>query len=357
MSDQLSYFIRLSSVLEAMPDALVIVDKNGRIVLINKQTEKLFGYERSELLGEYIEQLMPERYRERHQHYRDGYFENPRVRSMGEGFELFGLTKSGNEFPVEISLSPLKTDEGVFTLSAIRDITIRKKADAKFRSIVEAAPDCLLIINGEGSIVLANNLLEKTFGYSKNEVLGKSVEMLIPERYRGNHIGHRQHYFNKPRVRGMGEGMELYGLHKDGYEFPVEISLSPLDTEEGQLALAAVRNITERKKLEQELRIKNNELQIQNLRVQEATKLKSAFLANMSHELRTPLNIIIGFTELMHSEKVGPISTQHKEFLNDILTSSHHLLQLINDILDLSKIESGKMEFFPQQVETKKIFS
>jgi PAS domain S-box-containing protein len=216
--------------------------------------------------------------------------------------------------------------------------------------LLETVPDAIVIANNSGLIVLINEQAESLFGYSKEEIRGRPIEILLPARFRENHVGHRTRYFAEPKTRTMGAGLDLFAIRKDGTEFPVEISLSLLKTEEGVFAMSAIRDIAERKKLEEELRSKNTALEEQNRRVHEATRLKSEFLANMSHELRTPLNGIIGFAEIMHDGRVGPVSDQHKEYLGDILTSARHLLQLINDVLDLSKVEAGKMEFSPQAV-------
>ncbi len=239
--------------LESAPDGMVIVDAKGEIVLINAQTQNLFGYKAEELIGKSVDTLVPERFRSSHFMHRKDYFTDPRVRPMGAGMELYGLRKDGSEFPVEISLSLFETENGRLVSSAIRDITAQKRTQETFRQLLESAPDAMVIVDAKGSIVLTNAQTQKMFGYSAEALIGKSVDILVPERFRYSHFTHRDHYFADPRVRPMGTGMELYGLRKDGSEFPVEISLSPLETENGLLVSSAIRDITERKKIEHAL--------------------------------------------------------------------------------------------------------
>ena len=337
---------RFRDLLESTPDAIVMVNVTGRIVLVNSQAERVFGYPRAELLGQAVEVLLPHRYRGAHLGHRSGFFGQPRTRTMGAGLELHGLRKDGGEFPVEISLSPIDTEEGTMVMSAIRDITDRKRADQKFKDLLEAAPDAMVIVNREGHIVLVNSQAVKLFGWSRDELLGQPIELLVPQRFSARHPDHRRNFFAEPRTRAMGAGLELHGLRKDGSEFPVEISLSPLETEEGLFVSSAIRDVTERKRIEQVLRDKNLELE-------NAALVKDRFLASMSHELRTPLNAIIGFTGTLLMKLPGPLNAEQEKQLRIVQTGARHLLSLINDLLDVAKLSANKVTLNLEPVDCK----
>jgi protein-histidine pros-kinase len=215
-----------------------------------------------------------------------------------------------------------------------------------FHGLLEGAPVAMIIVDTKGIMTLVNAQTELLFGYSSAALVGKPVEILMPERYRSRHPEHIQGFMSSPHTRPMGTGMDLWGRRRDGTEFQIEIALIPMSTGDTTVVTAVIQDITDRK-LAEESRAKNVLLDLENQRIKEANKLKSRFLAHMSHELRTPLNAIIGFGEILHDGQVDPASPQHLEFLGDILTSARHLLQLINDILDLAKVEAGQIEFRP----------
>src|SRR5579863_5672422 len=228
----------------------------------------------------------------------------------------------------------------------------------RFSLILEAAPDAILEVDESGKIVLANSEAERMFQRPRDELLGLPIEALIPERFHGRHVSDRDHYISHPARRPMGAGLDLYALRKDGTELAVDINLSPLVGPSGGHVMCVVLDVSQRRVAEEKIRMlnqslerrsselagANDELSLRNREVERANRLKSEFLASMSHELRTPLNTILGFSELLSEESAGSLNEKQKRFVTHIQRDANHLLELINDILDLSKIEAGRLE-------------
>jgi PAS domain S-box-containing protein len=315
---------RFRGLLEAAPDAMVIVGDRGRIVLVNGQTESLFGYTRDELFGQPVEILVPERFRGDHPDHRKGYFHDAVPRPMGGGLDLFGRRKNGSEFPAEISLSPMDSEDGRVVIAAIRDSSERKKADEKFRALLESAPDAMVIVDARGRIALVNAQTESLFGYTRQELLGRSVGVLIPERFGGSGASERSGYFARPVASAMGSLVDLGGLKKDGTEFPIEMSLAPLDTQDGLLVSSAIRDMTERRAIETALKAANHELE--------------AFSYSVAHDLRAPLRGMNGFAQLLLDSYHDQLDDEAQDWLVEILSNARRMGALIDALLALSRV-------------------
>ncbi|MEZ4281275.1 MAG: PAS domain S-box protein [Myxococcota bacterium] len=288
---------RLRVAIDSAPSGLLMTDVDGRIVLVNREIERLSGFAREELLGHPIEILLPERIRGPHVAWREQFHRTPRERRMGEGRDLFARRKDGNEVPVEVGLTPLVTGDGFFVLSSVVDISARKRAEQRFRIAVESSPSGMLMVDASGRILLANREVERLFGYSQGELLGESIEVLVPTRHRKAHPGWRSSFFADPGKRAMGAGRELHGIHKDGREVPVEIGLNPIETDEGLLVLGSVVDVTERRRADSDRRMLEE-------RLRESQKLEALgrLAGGIAHDFNNILSAVVGYAEILRSD-------------------------------------------------------
>ena len=240
------------------PDALIALAPDGRVLYWNPGAEATFGYTSEEAVGHSLyELIVPPDYIDE-----EVAIQRAALEANGATRESIRHRKDGSLIYITISTRAVRDAHGelecfVTNKKDVTDLKVRrdtKLIEARYRDLLESTPDAIVIINNTGRIVLINGQAEAVFGYSRADLLGKSIEVLLPPRYRGGHLGHRSNYFVQPRTRAMGAGFELYGLRKSGEEFPVEISLSPLETEEGTLAMSAIRDITDRKRAEQKFK-------------------------------------------------------------------------------------------------------
>jgi PAS domain S-box-containing protein len=329
---------QLTAIIDAVPTAIVMVDRQGIISLVNAQAERLFGYTRRELLGETVDVLVPFRFRQAHPALQQAFLSNPTTRPMGAGRDLFGLRRDGTEFPIEIGLSPITTEEGLFVVSAIVDISDRKRLEARFRMTVESAPTAMVMIDQAGTIVLVNAETERLFGYERGELPGQKVEALIPDRFRAGHPRLRAQYFASSEARRMGAGRDLFGLRKDRSEFPIEIGLNPVKTDEGLFVLSAIVDISERSRQNEDLRRSNEALERSNLELQR-------FAYFVSHDLQTPLRSIASFVQLLQSTYGGKLDTRGNDWIDRTIGSVHYLQTLIKDLLAYSRVDSQSAPF------------
>ena len=446
-----------AGLLEAAPDAMVCVDESGRIVLVNAQAERLFGYPREELAGQPVEILVPDAIRAGHPDLRAGYAADPQPRQMGAGLDLSARRRDGTTFPAEISLSAIDTDQGILVSAAVRDVTeqrqaalaqarlasiiesshdavfsldldglvttwnpgaerlygytsaevvgrhtdlllpeqqrsdvhkilaalsqgekveeyqaervrkdgtaiavmvtlapiadkagtitglsavvrdisLQQRADARFRGLLEAAPDATVCVDESGRIVLVNAQAERLFGYPREELAGQPVEILVPDAIRAGHPDLRAGYAADPQPRQMGAGLDLSARRRDGTTFPAEISLSAIDTDQGILVSAAVRDVTEQRQARDDLRRTNQNLQ--------------SFSYSLAHDLRTPLRSLAGFSTVLIEDYADALGEDGRGYAQRIEAASEHMGRILDDLLHLSAISRAKISL--QQVD------
>ena len=323
----------LRLILDAAPTAILVLDEQSRIILVNARAERLFGYPRDELIGRDATLLVPERRRQPRPEGPVNLFAGgPDPRGVREAY---AQRRDGSEFSAEVNVDRLEAEGGPLSVVTVVDITDRRRAEQRFRLAIESSPSGMVMVDGSGRIVLVNSQTEKLFGYRREQLIGQPVELLVPERFRVEHPRAREAFLERPETRAMGHGRDLFGRRADGSEFPVEIGLNPIETEDGVFALSAIVDITERKRLEHELHRRLEELDV-------AAQRKDEFLAMLGHELRNPLAPMRNALQVMKMPGVGEkMAGQMREMLERQL---QHLVRLVDDLLDVSRIISGRIE-------------
>jgi len=321
---------------DAAPDGMVVVDQGGAIVLVNVETERMFGYARDELIGQPIHLLVPERLRARHPEHVKSYHATPRLRPMGSGLELYGHRRDGTEFPVEISLSPIQHASERLVVAGIRDVTDRrqiereaKRANAYLVSAVDAIQDAFALYDEDDRIVLVNSACRQLLGSSlRGAIVGRTFEELLPEA-----LGAGVFDFSEESRDTLQQRWLAY--HR------APVGTLDVRTGRGRYLRVVERKTPEHGTVSLMMDVTDDVLREAELRT--ASAAKSEFLSSMSHELRTPLNAVLGFAQLLERDRKQPLSERQQERLQHVLRGGEHLLRLIDDVLDLARIEAGRV--------------
>ncbi|GAB3991424.1 PAS domain-containing sensor histidine kinase [Nocardioides marmoraquaticus] len=319
----------LTDSVRASEEALVLCEPAGTVLVANEAASELLGIPVPGIVGLDVSHFGRE---PMHAFQREAM-----TAVVANGIEVTVrdarvLRADGSRRQLDLTLSPVQTDDGDLVTVAMRDASGKQQQTKLFRGLLEAAPDAMVIVDRDGRITIVNVQAEQMFGYERAELVGQTVEILVPDRYSGMHMAFRQGYVTEPRTRPMGLAGDLRARRKDGSEIPVEVTLSPLETEEGLLVLAAVRDISERKRMQEE-----------------NDRVKDEFFATVSHELRTPLTSMIGYGELMTD--LEELSPQGQRFLSVIMRSAERELRLVDDLLTLVAIEESGLAIRTAEID------
>jgi PAS domain S-box-containing protein len=334
--------------LDAAPDAMIVVDHDGAIEFANRQTEEVFGYCRDELVGRPLDLLIPERFRASHQLHVERFGRAPTARAMRTGLELLGRRKDGTEIPVEVSLSPVTLPAGSGVCAAIRDVTERRSIEdaartnaVRLASAVEAIQDAIALFDAEDRLVLCNSAYRQLVGKSRVPILRRPYEAILDL-----WLEDLQFSSDEERKRFRAERLEARRNPTPPFDVRTRdgrtLRVADRPSLDGGL-VKTIWDLTDDERLARELREAR-------AAAEAASAAKTEFLSSMSHELRTPLNAILGFAQLIARDKREPPSPRHRERLEQILRGGEHLLRLIDEILDLSRIESRRISISTEPV-------
>ncbi|WP_423956905.1 sensor histidine kinase [Bradyrhizobium sp.] len=327
-----------AAVVQSVGDAIVTKALDGKITGWNRSAERMFGFSADEAIGRSIDMIVPPDLQGETAH----LLERTAAGESIDRYETVRCAKDGRLLDVSLSISPVRTQSGTIIGAAkvVRDLTEQRFAERKFQLAVEACPSGILMIDAAGVIALANAELERQFGYPRSELIGKSVDLLLPERLRQGHIRHRSQFRNAPAVRAMGAGRDLYGRRKDGSEFAVEIGLNPITALDGAMVLATVIDITARKEAEAAIEAHNEQLRRSNAELEQF-----AYIA--SHDLQEPLRMVASFTQLLEDRYSDKLDDRARKYIGYAVEGAKRMQSLVRDLLAYSRVTSTEKVLKP----------
>jgi len=334
--------LRFQAVSHSTSDAIITLNKDGLIILWNEGAENIFGYQSIEVIGQSIEIIIPKKFQERH---RQGFKKllSQKNQSAKHSIESQALSKDGRLIAIELTYSEWLSGNERFFTSIIRDISERKEIEDKLQqqqqnlnAVVNNSAEGIITISDKGIIEMINPKAQEIFAYEPGELEGQNISILMPNAMRHQHDQYlKQTEIHAPKI--INKARELQGIRKGGNIFPMELNVSPMSINGVKKFVGILHDITERKNTLEALTHAK-------LEAEEANLAKSKFLSSMSHELRTPLNAVLGFSQLLQEDKEAPLNEDQQDSVDHIYTAGLHLLNLIDEVLDLSKIESGKVD-------------